>query len=144
MLNHITRGRPPFIVERGGKLPQDFFKTRFNADKQSDRTKNDKGKLSKTNKMHKDKSGQKKEVVEGKPGEEKEAEKNKSKEKELSEEKLLIYKNDLVRGVIDKAQFADYGLVHTVQELYGSNTAGTLLSALSRLFTVFLQVIWLK
>ncbi|KAH9678838.1 DNA-directed RNA polymerase I subunit 1 [Citrus sinensis] len=140
VLNHITRGRPPFVVERGGKLPQDFFKTRFNADKQSDRKKNDKGKLSKTNKMHKDKSGKKKEVVEGKPGEEKEAEKNKSKEKELSEEKLLIYKNDLVRGVIDKAQFADYGLVHTVQELYGSNTAGTLLSALSRLFTVFLQM----
>ncbi|XWS59174.1 hypothetical protein CRYUN_Cryun08bG0099300 [Craigia yunnanensis] len=37
-------------------------------------------------------------------------------------------RNDLVRGVIDKAQFADYGLVHTVQELYGSNTAGFLLS----------------
>lgn len=64
----------------------------------------------------------------------------KSKIKEPDEDKLLIYKNDLVRGVIDKAQFADYGLVHTVQELYGSNTAGSLLSVFSRLFTVFLQV----
>ena len=56
------------------------------------------------------------------------------------EDKLLIYKNDLVRGVVDKAQFGDYGMIHTVQELYGSNVAGNLLSALSRLFTTFLQV----
>lgn len=56
------------------------------------------------------------------------------------EDKLLIYKNDLVRGVVDKAQFGDFGIVHTVQELYGSNIAGNLLSALSRLFTAFLQV----
>ncbi|KAA8549764.1 hypothetical protein F0562_001218 [Nyssa sinensis] len=59
---------------------------------------------------------------------------------ENAENKLLIWKNELVRGVIDKAQFGKYGLVHTVQELYGSNTAGILLSALSRLFTVFLQI----
>jgi len=45
-----------------------------------------------------------------------------------------------VCGVVDKAQFGDYGMVHTVQEFYGSNTAGVLLSALSRLFTNFLQV----
>lgn len=53
---------------------------------------------------------------------------------------LLVWKNELVRGVIDKAQFGQFGLVHTVQELYGSNSAGQLLSALSRLFTIFLQV----
>ena len=58
--------------------------------------------------------------------------------KEPDEDKLLIHKNDLVRGVIDKAQFAEYGLLHTVHELYGSNTASALLSALSRLFTSFL------
>lgn len=46
-----------------------------------------------------------------------------------------------MRGVIDKAQFGKFGLVHTVQELYGSNSAGILLSALSRLFTIFLQVL---
>ncbi|KAK6941856.1 RNA polymerase Rpb1, domain 5 [Dillenia turbinata] len=56
------------------------------------------------------------------------------------EAKFLIKQNELVHGVIDKAQFGKYGLVHTVQELYGSNTAGILLSALSRLFTVFLQM----
>lgn len=57
-----------------------------------------------------------------------------------AEHKLLIWKNELVHGVIDKAQFGKFGLVHTVQELYGSNSAGILLSALSRLFTVFLQI----
>ncbi|XVE89393.1 hypothetical protein DITRI_Ditri19aG0198100 [Diplodiscus trichospermus] len=65
---------------------------------------------------------------------------NKNLKKEPDEEQILIYKNELVRGVIDKAQFADYGLVHTVQELYGSNAAGFLLSVFSRLFTVFLQM----
>ncbi|KAL7238531.1 hypothetical protein ACSBR2_004591 [Camellia fascicularis] len=62
------------------------------------------------------------------------------KNEENGEHMLLIWKNELVHGVIDKAQFGKYGLVHTVQELYGSNTAGILLSALSRLFTVFLQI----
>ncbi|CAA2954806.1 DNA-directed RNA polymerase I subunit 1 [Olea europaea subsp. europaea] len=57
-----------------------------------------------------------------------------------AEHKLLIWKNELVRGVIDKAQFGKFGLVHTVQELYGSNCAGIFLSALSRLFTIFLQI----
>ncbi|KAF8395746.1 hypothetical protein HHK36_019697 [Tetracentron sinense] len=59
---------------------------------------------------------------------------------ESGEVELLIQKNEFVHGVIDKAQFGKYGLVHTVQELYGSNTAGILLSVLSRLFTVFLQM----
>ncbi|MED6108851.1 hypothetical protein PIB30_028051 [Stylosanthes scabra] len=62
------------------------------------------------------------------------------KKNEPDEDKLLIYRNDLVRGVVDKAQFGDYGIVHTVQELYGSNIAGNLLSAFSRLFTNFLQM----
>ncbi|KAL6522438.1 hypothetical protein OROMI_031710 [Orobanche minor] len=60
-------------------------------------------------------------------------------EDQNAEHNLLIWKNELVRGVIDKAQFGKFGLVHTVQELYGSNSAGILLSALSRLFTIFLQ-----
>ncbi|XP_052173227.1 DNA-directed RNA polymerase I subunit 1 isoform X2 [Diospyros lotus] len=62
------------------------------------------------------------------------------KSEEHGEHMLFIWKNELVHGVIDKAQFGKYGLVHTVQELYGSKTAGILLSALSRLFTVFLQI----
>ncbi|XP_059318209.1 DNA-directed RNA polymerase I subunit 1-like [Lycium ferocissimum] len=60
-------------------------------------------------------------------------------EDRTAENKFLIWKNELVRGVIDKAQFGKFGLVHTIQELYGSNKAGILLSALSRLFTIFLQ-----
>ncbi|CAA3024854.1 DNA-directed RNA polymerase I subunit 1 [Olea europaea subsp. europaea] len=57
-----------------------------------------------------------------------------------AEHKLLIWKNELVRGVIDKAQFGKFGLVHTVQELFGSKSAGIFLSALSCLFTIFLQI----
>ncbi|KAF3775057.1 DNA-directed RNA polymerase I subunit 1 [Nymphaea thermarum] len=52
----------------------------------------------------------------------------------------LISKNEFLYGVIDKAQYGKYGLVHMVQELYGENTAGLLLSILSRLFTAFLQM----
>ncbi|KAJ8570482.1 hypothetical protein K7X08_037454 [Anisodus acutangulus] len=61
-------------------------------------------------------------------------------EDRTAENKFLIWKNELVRGVIDKAQFGMFGLVHTIQELYGANKAGILLSALSRLFTIFLQL----
>ncbi|KAH0918882.1 hypothetical protein HID58_026542 [Brassica napus] len=100
VLNEITKGHPPFSVEKSTKLPVDFFKRR--------------------------------------PIEE--SNKNKSWKHDFSEDKLLIRKNEFVRGVIDKAQFADYGLVHTVHELYGSNAAGNLLSVFSRLFTVFLQI----
>ncbi|CAA0812729.1 nuclear RNA polymerase A1 [Striga hermonthica] len=64
----------------------------------------------------------------------------KEDEDQNAEHNLFVWKNELVRGVIDKAQFGKFGLVHTVQELYGSNCAGILLSALSRLFTIFLQV----
>lgn len=48
---------------------------------------------------------------------------------------------ELLCGVLDKSQFGatDYGLVHSVYELYGPEIAGKLLSILSRLFTKFLQ-----
>lgn len=112
MLNHITRGRPPFSVEKQGKVPSDFFKRKISESR-------------------KDKSSKRKE-----------AKKAKGQENNLEpgEETVVIFKNYLIAGVIDKAQFGDYGLVHTVQELYGSNTAGTLLSVFSRLFTAYLQV----
>ncbi|GER49429.1 DNA-directed RNA polymerase [Striga asiatica] len=61
-------------------------------------------------------------------------------EDQNAEHELLVWKNELVRGVIDKDQFGKFGLVHTVQELYGSDSAGILLSALSRLLTIFLQM----
>ncbi|KAL0652853.1 hypothetical protein Bca4012_095544 [Brassica carinata] len=104
VLNEITKGHPPFSVEKSTKLPVDFFKCRTRE------TKSKSGESSK-----------------------------KSKKSDFNEDKLLIRKNEFVRGVIDKAQFADYGLVHTVHELYGPNAAGNLLSVFSRLFTVFLQ-----
>ncbi|GMY21604.1 DNA-directed RNA polymerase I subunit 1 [Fagus crenata] len=115
LLNHITKGHPPFSVEKDAKLPHDFFKSNRDEDK-----------LNKEEKADKDASKVKEVDIKTR--------------KEPDEDKLLIYKNYLVRGVIDKAQFGEYGLVHMVQELYGSNTAGVLLSALSRLFTAFLQV----
>lgn len=118
MLNHITRGSPPVTVEKDAKIPRGFFNCKNIEEEKSD------------------KDGPKKK----KPSK-KEVEKNKSKEREEPDENnLLIYRNNLVRGVIDKAQFGDYGLVHTVQELYGSDIAGKLLSVLSHLFTIYLQV----
>lgn len=111
VLNHITRGRKPFTTEKDGKIPREYFGSEI------DEKKSGKGKD---------------------PGSDRRKEKR--IEKKHGEYKLLIHKNELVRGVIDKAQFDKYGLVHMVQELYGSNTAGILLSVLSRLFTVFLQM----
>jgi len=48
---------------------------------------------------------------------------------------------ELLTGVLDKSSFgaSDYGLVHSVYELYGADIAGKLLGILSRLFTKFLQ-----
>ncbi|XP_052730241.1 DNA-directed RNA polymerase I subunit 1 isoform X3 [Vigna angularis] len=103
LLYYITRGSPPFTVEKNAKIPSNFFKTQVREGERYTR--------------------------------------DKSRDKDLpDEDKLLIYKNNLVRGVVDKAQFGDYGIIHTVQEFYGSNVAGNLLSALSRLFTSFLQM----
>lgn len=56
------------------------------------------------------------------------------------EDTVVFINNELICGVIDKAQFGKYGLVHAFQELYGSASAGRLLSVFSRLFTAFLQV----
>ncbi|KAI3867080.1 hypothetical protein MKW92_022394 [Papaver armeniacum] len=66
---------------------------------------------------------------------------NGSEKRKISEElKLRIQKNELLHGVIDKNQFGSYGLVHMVQELYGSDVAGIFLSVLSRVFTLYLQM----
>lgn len=48
---------------------------------------------------------------------------------------------ELLCGVLDKSAFGatDFGLVHSVYELYGAESAGQLLGILSRLFTKFLQ-----
>lgn len=48
---------------------------------------------------------------------------------------------ELLSGVLDKSAFgaSDFGLVHSVYELYGADIAGKLLGILSRLLTKFLQ-----
>ncbi|BBN13954.1 DNA-directed RNA polymerase I subunit RPA1 [Marchantia polymorpha subsp. ruderalis] len=53
---------------------------------------------------------------------------------------VLLQDNELICGVIDKAQFGKYGIVHAFQELYGCAGAGKLLSVFSRLFTNYLQM----
>lgn len=115
MLNHITCGSPPLTVEKEAKLPSGFFNCKtLEGEEKSDKDRREKEK---------------------KPSKE-------EADEDPDESKLLIYRNNLVRGVIDKNQFGDYGLVHNVQELYGSDAAGKLLSVFSRLYTVFLQVSW--
>ncbi|KAB5551823.1 hypothetical protein DKX38_009134 [Salix brachista] len=114
----VMQGHPPFTVEKGGKLSYDFFKTRIKKGKSS--------------------NGEKGGV--NKPMKDKESGKVNPKEKQLEDDKMIIFRNVLVQGVIDKAQFGEYGLVHTVQELFGAKAAGTLLSVFSRLFTAYLQM----
>lgn len=57
------------------------------------------------------------------------------------EDHVIFMNGELLCGVLDKSAFgaSDYGLVHSVYELYGSLVAGKLLGILSRLFTKFLQ-----
>lgn len=57
------------------------------------------------------------------------------------EDKVIFMDGELLCGVLDKSAFGatDYGLVHSVYELYGPDIAGKLLGILSRLFTKFLQ-----
>ncbi|ORX40060.1 hypothetical protein BD324DRAFT_254113 [Kockovaella imperatae] len=59
----------------------------------------------------------------------------------MSEEKTIFVDGHLVCGVLDKSQFgaSDFGLVHSVHELYGPMIANRLLGILSRLFTKYLQ-----
>ncbi|KAG7096730.1 hypothetical protein E1B28_004143 [Marasmius oreades] len=57
------------------------------------------------------------------------------------EDKVIFMDGELLCGVLDKAAFgaSDYGIVHSVYELYGPPVVGRLLGILSRLFTKFLQ-----
>ncbi|THH26811.1 hypothetical protein EUX98_g7375 [Antrodiella citrinella] len=61
--------------------------------------------------------------------------------KSSQEDKVIFMDGDLLCGVLDKSAFgaSEYGLVHSVYELYGPDIAGILLGVLSRLFTKFLQ-----
>lgn len=57
------------------------------------------------------------------------------------EDEVIFMHGELLCGTLDKSAFgaSDYGLVHSVYELYGADVAGRLLGVLSRLFTKFLQ-----
>ncbi|KAJ2849957.1 hypothetical protein IWW36_002266 [Coemansia brasiliensis] len=59
------------------------------------------------------------------------------------EERVLFLNGELLVGILDKSQFgaSEYGLVHSVYELYSPTHAGRLLSGLSRLFLRYLQEI---
>jgi DNA-directed RNA polymerase I subunit RPA1 len=117
-LNHLTKGHPPFTVKREGKIPQKYLKPekRHGA---GDNTKD-------TEDNTKDPEDNTKDPEDN--------------NKDPDEQFLEIHDNELIKGMIDKKQFGNYGIVHTVQELYGTDTAGRLLSVFSRLFTLFLQV----
>lgn len=134
VLDHLTRGYPPFTVEKQGKIPSDFFKRKLG------RKISEPGKKDAINHKPSEKKGTDKDKVKEQDKPREFIQDELKKNEEPGEDTVLIFKNYLICGVIDKAQFGDYGLVHTVQELYGSNTAGILLSSFSRLFTAFLQV----
>ncbi|KAH9939980.1 beta and beta-prime subunits of DNA dependent RNA-polymerase [Amylocystis lapponica] len=61
--------------------------------------------------------------------------------KDSQEDKVIFMDGELLCGILDKNAFgaSDFGLVHSVYELYGADAAGRLLGILSRLFTKFLQ-----
>ena len=56
------------------------------------------------------------------------------------EGEVIIRDNELLQGTIDKNQFgaSDQGMVHCFYEIYGSKKAGVLLTALTRIFHLYL------
>ncbi|KAG5175481.1 putative DNA-directed RNA polymerase I subunit RPA1 [Tribonema minus] len=57
------------------------------------------------------------------------------------EHRVVIREGELLQGVLDKAAFGatEFGLVHSVHELYGADAAGSLLTSLGRVLVTFLQ-----
>ena len=55
------------------------------------------------------------------------------------DESMLIWRNQLVAGVVDKSMFGKHGLLHVFHELYGPDRTSIFTASLSRLFTAFLQ-----
>ena len=55
------------------------------------------------------------------------------------DEKMHIWRNYLVTGVVDKSMFGKNGLLHIFHELYGADRTSIFTASLSRLFTGFLQ-----
>ncbi|RLV94583.1 DNA-directed RNA polymerase I subunit [Spathaspora sp. JA1] len=60
-----------------------------------------------------------------------------------SSENDVIFKNgELVCGILDKSQYgaSQYGIVHSLHEVYGATVAGKALSVLGRLFTNYIMM----
>ena len=55
------------------------------------------------------------------------------------EGQLVVRRNYVCAGILDKNLFGKFGLVHAVAELHGRVLAGDFISALSRLLTAYLQ-----
>ena len=55
------------------------------------------------------------------------------------EGELVVRRNYVCAGILDKNLFGKFGLVHAVAELHGRVLAGDFISALSRLLTAYLQ-----
>ena len=55
------------------------------------------------------------------------------------EGELVVRRNYLCTGILDKNVFGKYGLIHAVVELHGKVLASDLISVLSRLLTAYLQ-----
>ncbi|KAH3666448.1 hypothetical protein OGAPHI_003444 [Ogataea philodendri] len=53
------------------------------------------------------------------------------------ENEVLIHNGELLSGILDKSQYgaSQYGLIHSLHEVYGATVAGKALSVLGRLFT---------
>ncbi|CDK29787.1 unnamed protein product [Kuraishia capsulata CBS 1993] len=60
--------------------------------------------------------------------------------KDSTENEVLFQKGELISGILDKSQYgaAQYGMVHSLHEVYGPEVAGKALSVLGRLFTNYI------
>ena len=57
----------------------------------------------------------------------------------IGDDSMLIWRNQLMAGVVDKSMFGKHGLLHVFHELYGPDRTSIFTASLSRLFTAFLQ-----
>jgi DNA-directed RNA polymerase I subunit RPA1 len=55
------------------------------------------------------------------------------------DDRMHIWRNHLITGVVDKSMFGKHGLLHIFHELYGADRTSIFTASLSRLFTAFLQ-----
>ncbi|GAB4843833.1 hypothetical protein Ancab_013795 [Ancistrocladus abbreviatus] len=137
ILKHITKGDMPFTVKKRAKIAREYFGKRDSKKKTDELPKvkdENSGKKTRADQVSKKK-------IDGDlVKKDHKASENGYSVESIDEDMVFIYNNELVQGIIDKEQFAKYGLVHTVQELYGSKAAGNLLSILGRVLTTFLQM----